>query len=189
MPDVALVAAISPFSVRTVCGPGFDDPQPFEVSWYGHEYANYLGSRFTVLFKSGIALTIRDRENKVWVAFVDAWVKGWPHSGGWVCPSCVVLAPKPIGILSFDVRRLSTSMCYENWFSRTPDVTFGKYLFLYSCFALCFIYFTWLNVLIDGGMIMHFNVTCVHIGVHYCWAGITLRFLPLHLCLILFTMS
>lgn len=74
------VVAMSSFSVPTARCTEFRDPQPFPMSWYVGEYVSYTYSRrFATMRESGVALTIRDRNNFTRAIFVGACVKKWLH--------------------------------------------------------------------------------------------------------------
>lgn len=78
-----LAVRMSSSSGPNRCGPEFRDLSPFPVSRYICGYNSCLDVRlFAVMYESGVALAIRDRNNATPLTSVKGWVKRWLHCGG-----------------------------------------------------------------------------------------------------------
>lgn len=85
----------------------------------------------------------------------------------WVCLSRVVLDPSPICLSLVPTKKLSRGVPFGIWFGRAPGRTFRKHLFPESCFAVRFITFTDLAVLIIVSVPVYLTLACLYINVNY----------------------
>lgn len=109
---MAPVIAMSFSSLPTLHGPELRDV-PSSPEWrHVCECVKDLRSRrFAAMRESGIALKFLDCNNIEIATSVGLQVKQWLHCGDRAGPSLVLLAPRPIWLLSVAMRKLSTSVC------------------------------------------------------------------------------
>lgn len=100
---------------------------------------------------------------------LETWSSdGWTAEAG-VCLSQIVIAFRLISRLLMATTKWIMSVCCGIWLEGTLGVTFMKYGFLQTCFAVLPIYSTLLTDLNIEGMIVRFNISRIHISVHRWW--------------------